>query len=110
MKNNMIRNVCKTFDVKQDAALPIGIKEQAAFKEKISSERMRHERILVDCGDKKLELQFKSVVWYLLAYMIRNDPCLSVFPTSEDVKSFCIVAYMGTTSSKISLLLIEALV
>lgn len=60
-------------DDKQAFVFPSGTKEETSSKEKILSERMRNEAILVNYDNKRPKLQLTPVSPYLQASMILKD-------------------------------------
>lgn len=73
VKDMMGSKGAENIDDKKSTVLPCGFKEQASFKEEVSSEWMRNEKISMDYRHKKLELQLRSLSAYLIAFMISKD-------------------------------------
>lgn len=68
-----------TFDDKRTAKLPSRWKEEVPFEKAVSSQEVRNKKIGRDYGDKKLDLQLKSLPTYLQECMIQKDHLAKCF-------------------------------
>lgn len=84
----------KHSDDKPPSVLPTAAEEQVPIEERVSSEWMRNETILVNNRDKKLELLLTSLSANVSASMILKDDRARAFFTASDVKYLRSIVYM----------------